>query len=60
MESSNMDYDSSSSRMNQSGSHRSKSDEVRELKMQLKKSHETQRELKLLLDMFKSIDKEKK
>lgn len=57
-----MDYDSSSSRVTQtlSSSHRSKSDEIRELKMQLKKSHETQRELKLLLDMFKSIDKEKK
>ena len=34
--------------------------QIRELKAQLKKSTEAQRELKLLLDMYKSSDKEKR
>lgn len=37
-----------------------KIEESKELKMHLKKSLEAQRELKLLLDMFKSVDKEKR
>lgn len=39
---------------------KTESDVIRELKAQLKKSLEAQRDMKLLLDMFKSADKEKR
>lgn len=33
---------------------------IRDLKVQLKKLHESNREMKILLDMFKTVDKEKR
>ncbi|XP_027204596.2 E3 ubiquitin-protein ligase Bre1 [Dermatophagoides pteronyssinus] len=39
---------------------KSEADTIRDMRAQLKKSWEAQRELKILLDMFKSVDKEKR